>query len=186
MVRQLNDEHDAERFNHLYTQIENEEDATDKIEIEIAKYLEQVSDAHLSDETKQKIRQMMREISELESIGDACYNLARTLHRKQETGKVFTQQQNTDLQAMMNLTDEALTQMNLVMGGQRREHDIRETFRIENDINRMRQQLKAENIRAVNDHRYDYATGTLYIDMVNACEKLGDYIVNVVEARLGK
>ena len=197
MVRQLNAEHDTERFNHLYTQIESEEDATDKIEIEIARYLEQVSEAHLSDETKQKIRQMMREISELESIGDACYNLARTLHRKQETGKVFTPQQTTNLQAMMNLTDDALTQMNIVMGGHRLEHDIRETFRIENDINQMRQQLKAraldhwslcpaKNIRAVNDHQYDYATGTLYIDMVNACEKLGDYVVNVVEARLKK
>jgi phosphate:Na+ symporter len=86
----------------------------------------------------------------------------------------------------MTLCDEALTQMNVIMTGHRNEHDIRETFRIENDINQMRQQLKANNIRAVNEREYDYAIGTLYIDMVNECEKLGDYVVNVVQARFGK
>ena len=186
MVRQLLDEQDMNQFNHLFTQIENEEDATDQIEIEIAKYLEHVSDEHLSDETKQKIRQMMREISELESIGNACYNLARTLNRKQESGKNFTPEQSQQIDKMIALVDAALVQMNVVMGGHRHEHDIRETFRIENDINQLRQQLKADNIQAVNNHDYDYTVGTLYIDLINGCEKLGDYIVNVVEARFGK
>ena len=76
--------------------------------------------------------------------------------------------------------------MNIVMRGHRNEHDIRETFRIENEINQMRNQLKADNVQAVNDHEYDYAIGTLYIDIVNEMEKLGDYVVNVVEARFGK
>ena len=164
----------------------HEEDLTDKTEIEIARYLEQVSDGHLSDDTKQKIRQMIREISELESIGDACYKLARTLDRKQEAGKEFNEQQNQRLLSMMTLCDNALRQMNIVMRGHRNEHDIRETFRIENEINQMRNQLKADNVQAVNDHEYDYAIGTLYIDIVNEMEKLGDYVVNVVEARFGK
>ena len=186
MVRTLFHETDPKDFAELFSQIEYEEDTTDKMEIEIARYLEQVSEGHLSDETKQKIRQMMREISELESIGDACYKLARTLERKLETGKVFTKHQDEQLLALMSLCDHALTQMQTVMHGHRSEHDIRETFRIENDINQLRQLLKAENITAVNNHEYDYAVGTLYVDMINELEKLGDYVVNVVEARFGK
>ena len=186
MVRQLFGETKDKPFAELFSQIEHEEDLTDKTEIEIARYLEQVSDGHLSDDTKQKIRQMIREISELESIGDACYKLARTLDRKQEAGKEFNEQQNQRLLSMMTLCDNALRQMNIVMRGHRNEHDIRETFRIENEINQMRNQLKADNVQAVNDHEYDYAIGTLYIDIVNEMEKLGDYVVNVVEARFGK
>ena len=87
---------------------------------------------------------------------------------------------------MMHLCDDALIQMNTVMHGHRSNHDIRETFRIENEINQMRQQLKADNIRAVNNHEYDYALGTAYTDLINECEKLGDYVVNVVQARFGK
>ncbi|MBR3627176.1 MAG: Na/Pi cotransporter family protein [Bacteroidaceae bacterium] len=186
MVRQLFGETKDKPFAELFSQIEHEEDLTDKTEIEIARYLEQVSDGHLSDDTKQKIRQMIREISELESIGDACYKLARTLDRKQEAGKEFNEQQNQRLLSMMTLCDNALRQMNIVMRGHRNEHDIRETFCIENEINQMRNQLKADNVQAVNDHEYDYAIGTLYIDIVNEMEKLGDYVVNVVEARFGK
>ena len=186
MVRTLFHETDPKDFAELFSQIEHEEDTTDKMEIGIARYLEQVSEDHLSDETKQKIRQMMREISELESIGDACYKLARTLERKQESGKTFTDHQTEQLYNLMLLCDHALTQMQTVMHGHRSEHDIRETFRIENDINQLRQQLKTENVRAVNDHEYDYAVGTLYVDIINELEKLGDYVVNVVEARFGK
>jgi len=186
MVRSLMDEENETKFTHLYSQIEQQEDYTDRMEIEIARFLEQVSENHLSDETKQKVRQMLREVGELESIGDACYNLARTLNRLQESGHDFTATQRTQLQAMMTLCDGALTQMNHIMTGHRHEHDIRETFRIENDINQMRQRLKADNIRAVNEREYDYAIGTLYIDLINECEKLGDYVVNVVQARFGK
>ena len=186
MVRKLFYETDSKDFQELFKQIEQEEDNTDKMEVEIARYLEQVSDGHLSDETKQKIRQMMREISELESIGDACYKLSRTLERKHESGKVFTDHQTKRLQDLMALCDNALNQMNTVMRGHRTDHDIRESFRIENDINQLRQQLKSENVTAVNNHEYDYAVGTLYVDLINELEKLGDYVVNVVEARFGK
>ncbi len=186
MVRQLTTQTESKAFSELFSKIEHEEDTTDKVEIEIARYLEQVSDDHLSDETKQKIRQMMREISELESIGDACYKLARTLERKQEADADFNDHQKQQLQTLMTLCEKALTQMNTVMHGHRSDHDIRESFRIENDINQLRQQLKGENVQAVNDHEYDYAVGTLYVDMVNELEKLGDYVINVVEARFGK
>jgi len=186
MVRQLLREDNDENFAKRYAQIATQEDITDQMEIGIARYLEQVSDNHLSDVTKMKVRQMMREISELESIGDACYNLARTLNRRHESGQDFTPVLYDKLESMMNLTDEALTQMNRVMTGHRHEHDIRDTYRIENEINQLRQQLKAENTRAVNDREYGYALGTMFIDMVGECEKLGDYVVNVVQARFGK
>ena len=186
MVRTLFQETDPERFKELFSQIENEEDVTDKLETEIAQYLEQVSNGHLSDQTKKKIRQMMREISELESVGDACYKLAKTIDRKQESGKAFVKHQNEQLQAFMTLCERALRQMNTVMHGHRSDHDIQETYRMEKDINQMRKRLKEENVFAVNDHEYDYSVGTLYVDMINELEKLGDYVVNVVEARFGK
>ncbi len=186
MVGKLFEETNDKAFAELYSQIEHQEDLTDQVEIGIARYLEEVSNGHLSDETKVKIRQMMREISELESIGDACYNLARTINRRQESGKQLTSQQTEQLKAMMRLCEEALTQMNTVMSGHRADHNINETFRIENDINQMRRRLNADNIRAVNDHEYDYALGTMFADLVKECEKLGDYVVNVVQARFGK
>ena len=174
-----------DEFEKLYERIEKYEGISDNMEIEIARYLEQVSDAHLSDDTKAKIRQMMRQISEIESIGDACFNLARTMNRQQTSGKKFTESQYTDLRGMMQLTDDALTQMNRVMEGHREDFNIEETMRLEEEINTRRNRLKVENIQAVNDHQYDYAVGTMYTDLVNECEKLGDYVVNVVEARLG-
>lgn len=186
MVCQLMEEKDDKVFVHLFSQIEHQEDLTDRMELEIAHFLEQVSENHLSDDTKTKVRQMLREVGELESIGDACYNLARTMNRQQESGKDFTDAQRQQLKALMMLCDDALTQMNIVMTGHRSEHDIRDTYRIENEINQMRQQMKNDNIRAINDHKYDYAVGTIFTDLVNELEKLGDYVVNVVQARFGK
>mgnify|MGYP002623520910 FL=1 len=186
MVRELIDEQDETKFTHLYSQIENQEDYTDRMEIEIARYLEQVSENHLSDDTKTKVRQMMREIGELESIGDACYNLARTMNRLQEMGKDLNSTQRQQIKAMMLLCDDALTQMNIVISERREEHDMRDTFRLESEINAMRQRLKADNVRAVNEQEYSYAVGAVYTDLINQLEKLGDYVVNVVQARFGQ
>ena len=184
-VRSLAKEDDEKQFDSIFQQIEQQEDHADQTELAIARYMEQVSKDHLSDETKQKIRQMMREVGELESIGDACYKLARTIKRKQESGKRLTTHLQQQLDDMMTLCDNALTQMNIIMKGHRNEHDIRDTYRIENDINQMRDRLKVGNIRAVNDHEYDYALGTIFADLISECEKLGDYVVNVVQARFG-
>ncbi len=175
-----------QEFNKLYTRIEKYEGISDNMELEIAKYLEQVSDAHLSDETKGKIRAMLREISELESIGDACYNMARTISRKYtQKQDHFIEQQYSHLHQMMGLTEDALTQMNQLMSGRKESYDVNRTFNIENEINNFRNQLKAQNIVDINNHAYTYAEGTVYMDLINECEKLGDYVVNVVEARMG-
>ena len=186
MVRELLTEKDDQKFVKLYSRIEKYEGISDNMEIEIAKYLDQVSDAHLSDDTKAKIRAMLREISELESIGDACFNMARTINRKVQ-GKQdhFTQGQYEHLHQMMELTDNSLTQMNNLMGGRKEAFDVNRTFNIENEINNFRNQLKGQNIVDINNHEYTYAVGTIYMDLINECEKLGDYVVNVVEARMG-
>ena len=173
-------------FNKLFTRIEKYEGISDNMELEIAKYLDSVSDAHLSDDTKAKIRAMLREISELESIGDACYNMARTISRKYN-GKEdhFIEKQYDHIHQMMELTDQSLTQMNRLMKGRKESFDINRSFNIEHEINNYRNQLKTQNITDVNNHEYTYAVGTIYMDLINECEKLGDYVVNVVEARLG-
>ena len=173
-------------FNKLFTRIEKYEGISDNMELEIAKYLDSVSDAHLSDDTKAKIRAMLREISELESIGDACYNMARTISRKYN-GKEdhFIEKQYDHIHQMMELTDQALSQMNRLMLGRKESFDINRSFNIEHEINNYRNQLKTQNITDVNNHEYTYAVGTIYMDLINECEKLGDYVVNVVEARLG-
>ena len=173
-------------FNKLFTRIEKYEGISDNMELEIAKYLDQVGDAHLSDDTKAKIRAMLREISELESIGDANYNIARTIARKYQ-GKQdhFSDKQYDHIHQMMELTDEALSQMNRLMAGRKDSYDVNRTFNLENEINNYRNQLKSQNINDVNNHEYTYAVGTIYMDIINECEKLGDYVVNVVEARMG-
>ena len=195
MVRELltlsssfTDKKDAQAgdFNKLFTRIEKYEGISDNMELEIAKYLDSVSDAHLSDDTKAKIRAMLREISELESIGDACYNMARTISRKYN-GKQdhFIERQYDHLHQMMELTDQSLSQMNKLMSGRKESFDLNRSFNIENEINNYRNQLKSQNINDINNHEYTYAVGTIYMDLINECEKLGDYVVNVVEARMG-
>ena len=173
-------------FNTLFSRIEKYESISDNLELEIANYLDQVSDAHLSDETKAKIRGMLREISELESIGDSCYNMARTISRKYQ-GKEdhFNEEQYNHLHQMMGLTDQSLTYMNQLISGRKDYFDVNRCYNIETEINNFRDQLKSQNIIDVNNHKYTYAVGTIYMDLINSCEKLGDYVVNVVEARTG-
>ena len=186
MVVQLLKVSDERTFAELFKQIEQEEELTDKTEIEIANYLQEVGENRLSDETKEKVRRMMREIDELESIGDACFKLARTIEHRMRDKMEFGSELTSKIKEMMALADKALTQMNIVMEGQVENVSMEPTLKIENDINMMRQRLKDENITAVNNHIYNYAVGTLFTDMVNDLEKLGDYVVNVVEARIGQ
>ncbi|MBR6138361.1 MAG: Na/Pi cotransporter family protein [Prevotella sp.] len=187
MVRELLVEKDEAKFSKLFTRIEKYESISDNMELEIAKYLDEVGDAHLSDDTKAKIRAMLREISELESIGDSCYNMARTISRKvQNKQEHFTEKQYEHMHQMMELTDNALSQMNVLMAGRKEAHNVNTSFNIENEINNFRDQLKSQNINDVNNHVYTYGIGTIYMDIINECEKLGDYVVNVVEARMGR
>ena len=187
-VRQLFDITEKEEFDKLFQNIEDGEDLSDRTELEIARFLERVSDAHLSVESKAKIRMMLRQIGEIESIGDACFNLARTMNRQKPSNVSLTEQQKEAVRRMMRLTLKALDQMIVVLKDSEEEMgiSIKESFRIENDINSLRDKLRAENALKVNEHEYNYAVGTAFTDLICECEKLGDYVVNVVEARYGK
>lgn len=184
MVRDLLETNNDADFAKLFARIEKYETISDNMEIEIAKYLDNVSNAHLSDETKGKIRAMLREISEIESIGDSCYNIARTINRKIKGKEDFTDEQYQHLHQMFSLTNDSLTQMNVIVSGRKDNLDVNRSFNIENEINNYRTQLKSQNINDVNDHKYTYAIGTMYMDIISECEKLADYVVNVVEVRM--
>lgn len=185
MVRELVPIKDASDFAKRFARIEKYEGISDNMEVEIAKYLDHVSNNHLSDETKAKIRAMLREISEIESIGDSCYNMARSLNRKMNGKEDFTKQQYTHISQMMSLTDNALLEMNQLMEGRKGDVDVNRSFNIENEINNFRNQLRTQNINDIEDQVYSYSLGTMYMDIIAECEKLGDYVVNVVEAHMG-
>lgn len=185
MVMELLNIKDENEFVKLFSRIEKYESISDNMEVEIGRYLERVSDAHLSDDTKGKIRSMLREISELESIGDSCYNISRTINRCISGKEDFTEEQYEHLHQMMQLTNRSLEEMNVLFTSRREFINPNRAFNIENELNNYRSQLRTRNINDVNDHKYTYTIGTIYMDIINECEKLGDYVVNVVEARMG-
>ncbi len=185
MACDLFSEKDSTAFVKAYSRIEKYEGISDNMEIEIAKYLDQVSDRHLSDETKAKIRSMMREISEIESIGDSCFNIARTINRLNGQKEQFSEEQMKHVNQMFTLANNSLTQMIILLKGRRDMLNANYAFNIETEINNYRNQLREQNISDINEHKYSYVIGTMYMDLINECEKLGDYVVNVVEARMG-
>ena len=183
MVRDLLHTEKGDDFNKLFSRIEKYENISDSMELEIANYLNKVSEGRLSSESKLQIRDMLREVTEIESIGDSCYNLARTVNRKRQSDEDFTEKQYEHIHTMMKLVDDALVQMIAVV--ERTEHaqvDVNRSFNLENEINNYRNQLKNQNIVDVNNKLYSYQMGVYYMDIIAECEKLGDYVVNVVEA----
>ena len=186
LIKEMLNSHDSDKIDEIYQQIEREEDVTDEAEITIARFLEQVSDGHLSDDSKMKVRQMLREIGEIESIGDSCYRLARTMQRLNQQEREFADDQLQSLNDMVALCGDALSQMNLVLGERLEDHDLKQSYYYENRINTLRDRLKSDNAKAVDERKYDYAMGTAYGDLVGELEKLGDYVINVVEARFGQ
>lgn len=173
-----------EEFNKLFSRIEKYENITDNMENEIANYLTKVSEGHLSDESKSRITRMMRQIDELESIGDSCYNLARTINRRRKNAKQeYTPEQTEHINAMMVLVENAMENMETMInhpdsqGG----HFLK-ARNIENEINNFRSHLKGKNFEDVNAGKYPYQLGVYYIDYISECEKLADYIMNVNQA----
>jgi len=182
MVRSLMTEKNDSDFNKTFSRIEKYESISDNMELEIANYLNQVSEGRLSSESKLQIRAMLREVTEIESIGDSCYNLARTFNRKHSGKEDFTPKQYERIGQMMSLTDQALEQMIRLLENPTHT-DVNQTFNIETEINNYRNQLKNQNILDVNNKEYGYQMGVHYMDIIGECEKLGDYVVNVVEAQ---
>ena len=183
-VRHLLHMETGEEFNKLFSRIEKYENITDKMEVEIAEYINQVIDGHLSTESKTEIQRMLRVVSEMESIGDACYNLARSINRKrQHSQEDFTDKQFDSIDSMFDLDEEALAQMNIIIKfGEQRYVDINKSYNLEHEINNYRTQLKNQNVVDINNQRYGYQIGVYYMDIIAECEKLGDYVINVIEA----
>ena len=183
MVRDLLHTTNENDFNKLFSRIEKYENISDNMELEIANYLNEVSEGRLSSESKLKIRTMLREVTELESIGDSCYHLASTINHKFRGNEDFTEKQYDHIHQMLQLTDNALQQMVSLEEDEYYLVDPNKSFNIENEINNYRNQLKDQNVLDVNNKEYNYQMGVHYMDIISECEKLGDYVVNVVEAR---
>lgn len=183
LVRDLFHEEDDKEFTSKFSRIQKYENISDRMEVEIANYLTKVSAGRLSDESKHQVQMNLRVISEIESVADSCYNLARTLQRRYMQPERFTDEINGNVELMFNLIESGLQNMCNVLAEEHIDQNYVNTAQnIENEINNYRNQLKLQNVIAVNEGYYDYPTATTYMDTIVECEKMGDYIVNVVEA----
>ena len=181
-VRELYNENNDSEFVTKFSRIQKYENISDRMEIEIATYLTKVADGRLSDESKRQIQMKLRIISEIESIGDSCYNMARIIQRKKQQNDKFTTEINKNIELMFNLLQNASENMCAILNKDSvANSDVNNTQNLENEINNYRDQLKNQNVIDLNDNKYTYPVGITYMDMVSECEKMGDYIINVVE-----
>ncbi len=186
MLKELMDETDDEAFQKKYEQIADEEETTDQLEIGIARFLEQVGHDHLSDDSKTKVSEMMRLVSEMESTGDAIYKATRSVNRLHEKELQFSESQREQLHALLDLCEKGLVRLNEVMTGYRDDYDMEPTFEIEGQIKQLCLQLRQDSMKEVYDGDQDYTVNTIFMDFVRECRELGSYIVNAVQARLGE
>ncbi len=183
LVRELYYEHNENEFVKKYSRIQKYENISDRMEVEIARYLTKVAEGRLSDDSKHQIQTMLRVISEIESVGDGCYNLARTILRKKDNKSVYTKEMDSNVDLMMNLVEGSLHQMKESLEDNKiNVEELNRSANIENEINNFRNQLKFQNVEDVKEQKYDYQASVTYMDIIVECEKMGDYIINVVEA----
>jgi phosphate:Na+ symporter len=153
------------------------------MEVEIEKYLTKVGDGRLRDESKHQIQKMLRVVSEIESVSDGCHNIARTIMRKRENKSQYTKDLNDNIELMYNLVDKALGRLvDALENDEIDDEELNRSRNVENEINNFRNQLKSQNILDVNAKKYEYQDSVTYMDIVTECEKMGDYIINVMEA----
>lgn len=167
----------------LFSRIQKYESISDRMEVEIAKYLTKVGDGRLSDEGKHQIHKMLRVVSEIESVSDGCHNIARTIMRKRDNNSKYIKELDDNIELMFNLVEKALSQMTESLENDEIDNEeLNRSINIENEINNFRNQLKSQNIIDVNAKKYDYQESVTYMDIVTECEKMGDYVINVVQA----
>lgn len=171
-------------FNNTFAKIQHYEEVCDEMEIEIANYLNKISDERLSAELKNTIRGMLRQVSEIESIGDSCFHIARTTARNYKSEQRFSEKQLDHLHQMFQLVEQAFGQMKQILAARKVPKEASIAYYIENEINNFRKQLRSLNIIDVNSYAYSYLTGTMYMDIINECEQMADCMINVTEARL--
>ncbi len=184
LVRDLYVEQNENDFVKMFSRIQKYENISDRMEVEIADYLTHVAEGRLSENGKHELQSMLRVVSEIESVGDSCYNLARTIMRKRDDNSVYTTEMDANIQLMWNLVIEALVQMKKVLVADQgvSDDDYNRSENLENEINNFRNQLKLQNVADVKEQKYDYQASITYMDIIGECEKMGDYIINVVQA----
>ncbi len=183
IVRKFYSEQDENEAVKLFTRIQKYEGISDRMEVEIASYLTRVSDGRLSPESKYQVQKMLRVVSEIESICDGCYNIGRTIVRRNENKVVYTEEMHNNIQLMMNLVDKAIQQMiDALENDDVSYEEFIRSENTENEINNFRDRLKTQNILDVNSKKYKYQISVTYMDIITECEKMGDYIINVLEA----
>lgn len=183
MVSDLFHTTDEQEFVKTYSRIEKYEGICDRMEVEIAAYLNQVADGRLSDQSKHEVHKMLRIVSELESVGDANFNLSRYISYRHRDRLPYTEEQNRNIEMMESLLAQAANKMVEALDKVHiADSEFVEMMRIETEINNFRDDLKAENTLNVTEHVYDYLTGVNYMDTISEFEKMGDYIINVEEA----
>ena len=181
MLKDLHESGDDDRFKEIFERVVKYEGISDSMENEIGHYLSQVADAHLSDESKDKIRSMFRQIGELESIGDSCLNIAKIMKRGRDNKTALTTEQEKGIATLYSLVGEALSRMDTILSGRKDDYDIVISDELEGKINAERDKLKNSGVLDIDS----YESSALVIDLASEFEKTGDYIINVVEARLG-
>ena len=176
-------ETDPEKFDALYKKLEHYEQVTDRIELEIAKFLDAVKDGVISEESARRIQAMYKIISELESVGDSGFNIARILQRRNIHNMKFDEAMVKKLNYMLDLLNQGFEAMiyNLKKG-YTQINDIANAQDIEQDINEYRNNLKEEHLLNLENKTYNYLTGVYYMDLVNECEHVGDFMINISEA----
>lgn len=170
-------------FTKQFSRIEKYEEISDRMEIEIANYLNRCSEGRLSNEGKHRIAAMLRIVSEIESIADCCYGVAKILIRKQESHVSFNEEISNNIDSMFIAVEAAVTNMLLLLRNFEGvdQADIITSYNHEREINNLRNQLRVANIENINEHHYEYQAGIYYMDIIGSLEKIGDYIINVVD-----
>ncbi len=170
-------------FTDLQSRLEKYEDISDRMELEIAGYLNRVSEGRLSNESKMRVAALLRIVGELESIADCCSGTGKILLRKQQSNAHFNEEIYGNIDTMFGYVDQAMDQMLLLLENMEHvtEPEIIKSYNIEREINNFRNQLRNANIQNINDHHYDYQEGIYYMDIIGNLEKTGDFIINVVD-----
>lgn len=174
---------DEEKYGKQYERIEKYESISDRMEVEIASYLTKVAEGRLSDVGKKDVHAMLRVISEIESIGDGCHNIARTVQRKRNDALEYPKELDDNIKKMFSLVEKALNNMQSILGAPNEERPslIKQSLDIEKEINDLRNEYKMLNATKVKERAYPYPVSVTYMDIISECEKIGDYILNVVE-----
>lgn len=173
----------TEDFTRLFSRLEKYEEISDRMEIEIANYLNRCAEGRLSNEGKLHIAAMLNIVSEIESIADCCFGCAKILIRKQESGVHFDDFIFGNIDTMFGYVKEAMSDMLTLLGDVEkvRQVDIIRSYNKEREINNLRNQLRSSNVENINNRTYEYQAGIYYMDIINDLEKMGDYIINVVD-----